>query len=528
MTINSIGFISLLVINGMISGCSAFVYKQDTKNSTVEPQNEPNSKNVAVKGNSGRENVPDIEVGVFFMPSWNVSGNDKQDIDSFWPCLQGRENCSFLTDKRSWGPNGRIYNASYPYEGPFLEKKPVKELKGFYKRDDPEVARKQLDYMHEYGIDFIAYNWFFGRHYYYHKNFAPQAQLYYPENWPIDTKRDGRVQVPGLEEWNDQLEVLLQENAKRPEGKQLKFALNWCDDSDDRWIQWLRMASPQNINSRTNYPGETPDKQLYLKVHDKITLLWIDKYFQRKDYLKDDSGRPVVYMYFPHDTEARASYYGIGLNDLLQRSQDLAREAGLPGIKFIAVTSGAMTASLKPYALPTTWKPLDAKQPWQGGKYTNRMLFQDYVPRLKSLGFEGMTAYIYHDFYEQNNKSYSDMRKTYQGHWDKWSAFFKKDADFDYQIPVAMGWDRRPAGGTWPQQSGFPSEPLKDKVVSDKSSFKAKITAAKEVLVENQPSNGNTLMVCCWNEYLEGNHIEPTEGHGFDYLEVIRALFKTD
>lgn len=517
----------MLFLPFVFTGCAGVLQNRNagSDNSVAGSGMQPVPEKEVAGSTAGREKIQDLQVGVFFMPSWNVSGNENQDIDSFWSCLRGRENCSFLADKRSWGPNGRIYNARYPYEGPFLDKKPISELKGFYRRDDPEVARRQLDYMHDYGIDFFAYNWFFGRHYYYHKNFAPQAALYYPQGWPTDPQRDGRVKVPGVEVWNEQLTVLLQENAKRPAEKQVKFALNWCDDSEDRWLAWLQMDSPQNIASRTNYTGETPNRDLYLKVHDKITLLWIDKYFHRKDYLKDESGRPVIYFYFPHDTEARAAYYGIGLDELLERSQGLARKAGFPGIKFIAVTSGAMTASLKAYAMPTSWEPLDDRQPWQGGRYTQRMLFQDYATRLPDLGFDGMTAYIYHDFYEQNNKSYADMRKTYQGHWNKWTEYFSKDSSFEYQVPVAMGWDRRPAGGTWPQQSGIPSEPLKDNVISDKASFLSKLSDARKVLVENRESNGKTLMVCCWNEYLEGNHIEPTEGHGFDYLEAIDALF---
>ncbi len=511
-------FILWVFLIPIFSGCQSFLTNRKGMEASAAATNE-------VLEAAAIQNSASFNVGIFYMPSWNVSGNEKQDVDSFWSCIQGRENCRFLTDKSAWGPRGRIYNSSFPYEGPYLDKKPIEALKGFYKRDDPEVARKQLDYMYDYGIDFFAYNWFFGRHYYYHKDFAPQARVYYPDKWPTDQSRDGRVAVPGVEEWNDPLEVLLEENAKRPKNKQLKFALNWCDDSEHRWTQWLRMASPQNINSRINYPGETPDKELYLRVHDKITLLWIDKYFHRDDYLKDETGRPVVYFYFPHDTEARASYYGIGLDDLIERSQDLVKEAGFSGVKFIAVTSGAMTTSQKAYAMPTSWKPLDPKQPWLGGEYADRLLFQDYVPRLKALGFDGMTAYMYHDFYDQDNTSYADMRKTYQGHWGKWSNYFKNDSEFDYQVPVAMGWDRRPAGGTWPQRTGFPSEPSKDRVISDKSSFKAKLTAAKKVLDANRATNGNTLMVCCWNEYLEGNHIEPTVGHGFDYLEAIRELF---
>jgi hypothetical protein len=76
-----------------------------------------------------------------------------------------------------WGPNGRIYNAKSPYEGPYLNRKPIAELKGFYNRKDPEVARKQIQYMKSYGIDFFAYDWFFGRHYFHHLYFGPQSKI---------------------------------------------------------------------------------------------------------------------------------------------------------------------------------------------------------------------------------------------------------------------------------------------------------------------------------------------------------------
>src|SRR5690606_25100741 len=177
-----------------------------------------------------------------------------------------------------------------------------------------------------------------------------------------------------------------------------------------------------------------------------------------------------------------------------------------------------------PYAMPTDWKPRDKTRPWLGGAYVDKILFQDYVPRLSKMGFEGLSAYIYHSFYDQYNRSYADMRKTYRGQWNKWSELFKNDPDFEYQLPVAMGWNRKPMGGTWPQPSGVPSEPQKDRVISNKSSFKEKLLEAKKISGKYQSSNGNTLMICCWNEYLEGNHIEPTEGHGFGYLEAIQEV----
>lgn len=476
------------------------------------------------KGETKKEENGNL-VGVYFMPSWNLSADPNQDIDSFWACLTGKENCGHLNNTAIWGPKGRIYNASNPYEGPFLTRKPHPSLKGFYKRNDPEVARKQLEYMKSYGIDFFAYDWFFGRHYYYHLNFAPQANTYYPSGWKTDPARDGRVEVPGIEQWNEQLTVLLSENEKLPEDRQMKWAINWVDDSEERWRLWLDLGSPESLAAGRNYPGEFPDKQLFLKVHDKITQLWIDKYFGRKDYLRDETGRPIVYLYFPQDLEARASFYGITMKELLDRSKTLAQKAGFKGIKFIAVAAGAMAQREKPYALPTKWVAVNPREPWRGGSYTNKLLFQNYVPRLKEMGFEGMTAYIYHSFMEKDNRSYDDMRANYKSHWEKWSEMFKNDPGFEYQIPVAMGWDMRPMGGTWPQITGFPSEPYKDNVHSTKSTFKAKLLEAQKFSEKYKSSNGNTVMVCCWNEYLEGNHIEPTEGHGFDYLEAIREVF---
>ena len=484
----------------------------------------PQSASFAPKSPFPRTDETEL-VGVYFMPSWNTSPDPAVDRDSFWSCLQDPANCASLQNPGIWGPKGRIYNAKFPYEGPYLNRKPIEDLKGFYSRTDAEVAKKQLQYMKNYGIDFFAYDWFFGRHYYYHLYFGPQSKIYYPQGWKIDPNRDGRVAVPGLVEWGDQLEVLLAENAKLPKAEQLKFAINWCDDSDERWRLWLKIGAPEERARNANYPGENPDRALYLKVHEKITQLWIDQYFSREDYLKGDDGRPVVYFYFPQDAESRAAYYGLTLKNLLDLSQETAKKAGLPGIKFIAVTAGPMLERERMYGLPTSWKPKNPNKPWAGGTYLKRQLLQEFVPRLKGMGFEGMTAYVYHNFMDKDNRSYADMRETYRGHWNKWSEQFKNDPNFEYQVPVAMGWDMRPAGGTWPQRSGFPSEPYKDLVHSNKASFTAKLRDAQQISRKYRSSNGNTVMICCWNEYLEGNYIEPTEGHGFSYLEAIKEVF---
>jgi hypothetical protein len=510
-----IAFLSTIITSIGLYGCGHKAQLSST----------PQSGEVMAFAETGRAKAAGEIVGIYYMPSWNTSPDPSVDRDSFWSCIQDPANCSSVLNTAIWGPKGRIYNSRYPYEGPYLNRKPIKELKGFYDRKDAEVARKQLQYMKSYGIDFFAYDWFFGRHYFHHRNFAPQAKIYYPNEWQTDDNRDGRVAVPGIVEWGDQLEVLLAENAKLPKSEQMKFAINWCDDSDERWRLWLKIGSPEELARKANYEGEKPTKELYLKVHEKITQLWIDQYFHRDDYLKSDDGRPVIYFYFPQDAESRAAYHGLTLKDLLDLSQQTAKKAGFPGIKFIAVMAGPMLERERMYGLPTAWKPNNPKKPWEGGTYLKRQLLQEYIPRLKGMGFDGLTGYVYHNFMEKDNRSYSDMRETYRSHWKMWEEEYKNDPTFEYQVPVAMGWDMRPAGGTWPQQTGFPSEPYKDNVHSDKSSFTAMLKEAQQTSRKYQPSNGNTVMICCWNEYLEGNYIEPTEGHGFSYLEAIREVF---
>src|SRR5690554_6377688 len=90
----------------------------------------------------GETSEPDEEVGVFYMPSWDTPAGQGRTKDVFWACLQGKEDCPFLKNTAIWGPKGRIYNAKYPYQGPYLDNTPHKTLKGFYDREDPEVVTK--------------------------------------------------------------------------------------------------------------------------------------------------------------------------------------------------------------------------------------------------------------------------------------------------------------------------------------------------------------------------------------------------
>ena len=222
---SSFKFVSFFILVVILSACREKMHQIKSKPELLAFSASASTATASQKDNG--------LVGVYFMPSWNTSSDPNVDRDSFWSCLQDPANCSSLLNPGIWGPKGRIYNKQYPYEGPYLDRKPIKELKGFYKRTDAEVAKKQLQYMKSYGIDFFAYNWFFGRHYFHHLNFAPQSKIYYPKDWQNNPNQSGRVAVPGLIEWGDQLEVLLAENAKLPKEQQITL--------------WIRTIAPMLI-----------------------------------------------------------------------------------------------------------------------------------------------------------------------------------------------------------------------------------------------------------------------------------------
>jgi len=194
-------------------------------------------------------------------------------------------------------------------------------------------------------------------------------------------------------------------------------------------------------------------------------------------------------------------------------------------MKFIAVASGPMVESERPYGLPKVWKPNNTQKPLEGGTCAGRQLIQDYVPRLKSMGFEGISAYVYHTFLEKGNFSYAGIQRIYLPHWQNGGKNLKmiRISNTKFQLQWLGITDLHAALGH--SRLAFPATLAKDNIISSKKTFAKMLKEAKTVSEKYRSSNANTVMICCWNEYLGGNYIEPTEGHGFDYLEAIRDNF---
>lgn len=181
----------------------------------------------------------DYQVGVFYFPGWK--------------------------DKQPHAP------APYPWSRlkAYPEKKP---MLGWYDEGDDMVMRQHLDWMAQYGIDFVVFDWYYGS----------ERQVF--------------------------LEHALAAYMRAPNRAKVKFSILWANHdsmpkSKDDWMAMVRY--------------------------------WVKYYFPRSEYLKAD-GKPVVYIFSADELKKKAEAFGSTTKDLLDSAQALAKENGLPGIDFIA------------------------------------------------------------------------------------------------------------------------------------------------------------------------------------------------
>jgi len=55
--------------------------------------------------------------------------------------------------------------------------------------------------------------------------------------------------------------------------------------------------------------------------------------------------------------------------------------------------------------------------------------------------------------------------------------------------------------------------------------FRDSLINAKDV-VANHPVEEQFVFINAWNEWAEGNYLEPCSKHGFDFLNVVREVFR--
>ena len=159
----------------------------------------------------------------------------------------------------------------------FPEREP---LLGWYNEgSDVNVVHKQIDWMSEYGIDYVVYDWYWGK--------------------------DNIVY----------LEHALAAFMSAPNRTKLKFSLLWANHD----------GAPVN---RENFQ--------------RMVEYWVRFYFKRSEYLKIEN-KPVIFIYSAEFLKKDAEKFGATSKELLDLAQTIAIKAGFPGIHFVAGANGLAT-----------------------------------------------------------------------------------------------------------------------------------------------------------------------------------------
>jgi len=288
---------------------------------------------------------------------------------------------------------------------------------GYYAEGDPQVLDWQIKWAVEHGVSFFAVDWFWD---------SPGQE------------------VPPGEQPNN----FLQAYSASVYRKYIKFCLAYADGN-----------------------GTTASSTAEFK---KITQAWIKEYFSQPEYLKID-GKPVVIVIGPGQLDDNL---GGSSAQALEDARQLARDAGLGGIYFVASTGPSQTSEFK------------------------------------ADGYDALSAYNYPSVGtdDPDESPYSGMVSGYAGVWDS----ILSETTLPYIIPTSPGWDNR-AWATYDApfelvRTGSTAELFEQMLENAKS----RIDSGKAPPV---------LLVEAWNELGEGSYVEPTAGQGFSSLDAIRDVF---
>lgn len=180
----------------------------------------------------------DYKIGVYYFPGWT-------ECSTCW-----------------WSPPWEKIKP-YPEREPYL---------GWYKEGEVSVAEQHIEWMADYGIDFVVYDWYWSKEDTNHLGHAINAFL----------------------------------KAKNKE--KIDFSILWANHSQ--------------------FPTS-------LEQFNKIVTYWIKHYFSNSQYLQIEK-KPVVYIFSPYHLRNNARKFSQTVKELFSLADSLAVKAGFEGVYFVA------------------------------------------------------------------------------------------------------------------------------------------------------------------------------------------------
>jgi len=251
------------------------------------------------------------------------------------------------------------------------------------------------------------------------------------------------------------------------------FCLAWANES---W-SGIWHGSPDRVLMQQQYPGPEDER-----AHFDAVL----PAFRDVRYFKVD-GKPLFALFHPGEHPDPAGF--------IRHWQALAKEAGLPGIYFVAMSSREVDSRED---LPRA--SFDAVTEHGPGDFLERPPQNGWARKMRS---------VRRRFLRPERFQYRDVVRT------AFSEEFAKDARF---IPTVLpGWDNTPRSGA----RGFVFEG------STPELFEEYLAKAVD-LARSKGWEERIIFLKAWNEWAEGNYVEPDSRFGHQYLDAIRRALYAD
>ena len=276
------------------------------------------------------------------------------------------------------------------------------------------------------------------------------------------------------------------------------FCLCWANHS---WSNktWNRKSNiqPNSMLIEQTYPGDDDDKNHFM------TLL---PAFKDPRYITID-GKPVFFLYNPwtHSrTKEWIAYWRL-----------MAEEHGLKGIYLVAMCDSVLSFKMNADGSRSLSMP-------------NLESSADIFQSVLDMGFDAVNSFGRRRGELLSKGKYVDMAKTIMrkiglpigAHYDysmTVEGFFAPEDRWENVFPTVMpNWDRSPRAASW---DGI-------YVGACPKAFKKHLQNALDVVKDKAPEH-QIIILKSWNEWGEGNYVEPDQEFGHGYLDAIHeVLFK--
>ena len=264
------------------------------------------------------------------------------------------------------------------------------------------------------------------------------------------------------------------------------FSLAWANHS---WTRTWRGNPGQSLIQQT-YPGREDEEAHFNCVR---------RAFEDPRYTCVD-GRPLFAVFAPHNLPNSTAF--------VEHWRELAHRAGFPGLYMVAVANRYRTGVdryhdplLAPFDAITPLTPQDylEDRPMDVLSRARRALrtrrFGTAIDRLTAMRLRRPAHYAYADVVRRVLNDLPD--------------------DPRYLPGVLSGWDNTPRSGL----RGVVFEGATPEL------FTAYLNKALR-FVQNRPQQQAIIFLKAWNEWAEGNYVEPDNLSGHAYLNAIRAVLR--